>query len=92
MNNLKKKIEFYIGRDSSVVATPFKSINLTNSSEFFTGSINVTNNNASIHFQLKPLTNKTIGYLVLLKFGGTPILTNSSRSYDYWKLFCPLGF
>ena len=100
VNNLKKPIEFYISRDPSVIMTPFQLINLTSyttgSNALFTVSINVTNKNASIHFQLKPsieiLKNQSVGYLALLKFGDIPILTENTRSYDYWKLFCPLGF
>ena len=77
---------------------PFKYIEATNvkntsNTSFINGhyvnGFKLKGNNVSVHVQIK-LSNKTsIGYLFLLKFADNPIAT--SRFYDEWKMFCPLG-
>jgi hypothetical protein len=48
--------------------------------------LNGTNNSLSI--QIKPF-NPTLGYLVIVKFGDTPVLNQSSKYFDFHEVFCP---
>jgi len=51
----------------------------------------IANNNVSIHYQLKPTNNLTIGYFIALKFGSNPYLNKTIQLFDMFQIFCPLN-
>jgi hypothetical protein len=105
VNNLQKPIDFYIQRDLKTLNIgSFMTINATsmfqNSSntnsilnpKFVFYSINVTNQNVSLHIQIKPIVSSLsdkVGYLALLKFGSSANLNESTQNFDLWNVFCP---
>jgi hypothetical protein len=95
----KNKFEFVIHRDlswsSSNTSKDYIFINasqmdLTEKNHFLPNAITLPGSNVSFHIQLKPIDLRT-GYVVLMKFGQTPILNSTFQSFDYWKIFCPSG-
>jgi hypothetical protein len=79
-----------IQRDSNLPEISYKYINATQfqlSSGFLPNAFNITSTNASIHIELKPI-NESIGYLIALKFGSSPIINKTYSSYDAFKLIC----
>ncbi len=103
VNNLKTPIDFYIQRNPKTLNIgSFMTINASSmfnqtstksvlNPKFVYYSINVTNQNVSLHIQIKPLTEsyEEIGYLALLKFGSSANLNQSSQDFDLWNVFCP---
>ena len=96
----KKPIEYWIPKDATVAIEPFKYIeavregneNSSNTSfinGYYMNGFRLKGNNVSVHVQIKPLNNTSLGYLFLLKFGDNPKAT--SRLFDEWKMFCPSG-
>jgi hypothetical protein len=104
VSNLKTPIDFYIQRNpSNLNIGSFMTINATSmfknasasstlNPKFVYYSINVTNQNVSLHIQIKPLLSSLsdqVGYLALLKFGSSANLNQSSQDFDLWNVFCP---
>jgi hypothetical protein len=85
---------FYFGIPRTNQIPLFKQFNTSkpiNSSNLLTlDGFMISNNNVSIHYQLKP-TNMTIGYLIALKFGSNPYLNKTIKSFDMFQIFCPLN-
>jgi hypothetical protein len=84
-------IKVVIHRDPNLFHIPYKYINATQfklSSGFLQNAFNITSTNASIHIELKPI-DESIGYLIALKFGSSPIINETYSSYDEFKLICP---
>ena len=86
-------ISFWIPRNltNSAMFT-FQHVNATNLSVasnlvFLPNAFNVTANNASIQIHIRPF-DFTKAYLVLLKFGYTPIVNTTYADYDYMKTLC----
>ncbi|CAF3435136.1 unnamed protein product, partial [Rotaria sp. Silwood2] len=44
----------------------------------------------SVHFEIQPL-DRSLGYMFIYKFNGTPHLNSSKINIDGWSLFCPLN-
>lgn len=76
----------------------FNQSNLTNSTNlkiqiiqssfyFVKYSFYKTKSNTSFQIQLKP-NNKSISYLILLKYSSLPVLNSFQSEYDDWKIFC----
>ena len=63
-------------------------LSLSSEAQLLPNSFSIKSNNASIHLQIKPL-DLSISYLVLLKFGYTPILNSKKADYDFFKVLCP---
>jgi len=87
----QRPIEMIIKRDPYVADYSFQYINISSfqlSSTFLKNTFYFTSNNASLHIELKPL-NATIGYLLVLKLGYTPILNSTFADFTSFKLFCP---
>ena len=86
-----KPIDLIIKRDSNLNEYLFQYVNATQiqlSSLYLPNAFNLSTNNASIHIELRPL-NWTLGYLVALKFGYTPIINSSYADISSFKIFCP---
>jgi len=87
----QRPIEMIIKRDPNIADHSFQYINISSfqiSSSFLTNAFYLTANSASLHIELKPL-NATIGYLLVLKIGYTPILNSTFADFTSFKLFCP---
>ncbi len=87
----QRPIELIIKRDPKMKDYPFQYINTTQielSSSSLTNAFYLTTKNASIHIELKPV-NFTIGYLMVIKLGYTPILNSTFADFTSFKLFCP---
>ena len=86
-----RPIEMIIKRDPNMAIYSFQYINSSSfqlSSSFLKNAFYLTANSASLHIELKPL-NATIGYLLVLKIGYTPILNSTFADFTSFKLFCP---
>jgi hypothetical protein len=84
-------IDVVIQRDVNMPEISYTHINATQlqiSSGILQNAFNITSTNASIHIELKPI-NESIGYLVALKFGSSPIINETYSNYDSFKLICP---
>lgn len=93
VKNSLRPIEMIIPRDSDLfnndyVYVDVNSLNISNGSQILPNGILLYATNSSIHIQIKP-NNSNSGYLALLKYGSSPILTSEASSYDFWKIFCP---
>ena len=87
----QKPIEMIIKRDPYVADYPFQYINISSfqlSSSFLKNALYLTTNNASIHIEIKHV-NFSIGYLLIMKLGYTPILNSTFADYSSFKIFCP---
>ncbi len=100
IHNSIAKFEFVIPRDlsfsSTNVSMDFQLVNasfmdMSDKNHFLPNAINTTGANISFHLQISP-ENTTVGYVVLVKLGQTPVLNKTMQSYDYWRIFCPQGF
>jgi hypothetical protein len=84
-------IDVVIQRDSNMPEISFKYINSTQfqlSCGFLQNAFNITSTNASIHIELKPI-DESIGYLIALKYGRSPIIKQTYSNFDAFKLICP---
>ena len=86
-------IEILIKRDKNMPDYSFQYVNvsqidLTSSSSFLPNAFNLTLTNASLHIELKPL-NWTIGYVLVMKLGYTPIINSSQADFTSFRIFCP---
>lgn len=102
ISNQQLPIKFWIPKDTKVQVESYKYINASQNSQnknasnssfqllngFLLQGFRLSGLNISIHIQLKPV-NKSIGYLILLKFGDNPIASN--EYFDEWRVFCPTG-
>ena len=96
MNDLEiiqtqRPIEMIIKRDPNIADYSFQYINISSfqlSSSFLKNAFYLTANNASIHIELKPV-NFTIGYLIIMKLGYTPILNSTFADFTSFKIYCP---
>jgi hypothetical protein len=92
IQNSKTPIEIRLPRDNasniSYQYVNTSKLSLSSGSQLLPNSFTIKSNNASIHLQIKPL-DLSIGYLVLLKFGYTPILNSNKADYDFFKVLCP---
>jgi hypothetical protein len=87
----QRPIEMIIKRDPNMADYSFQYINISSfqlSSSFLKNAFYLTANNASIHIELKPV-NFTIGYLLVLKLGYTPILNSTFADFTSFKIYCP---
>jgi len=94
VKNAIQPIQMYIPRDPSLYNNEYllvnvsSNLNISNDSQILPNAIFIYATNASIHIQIQP-NNTNIGYLILLKFDSSPILTSTKMSYDFWTLLCP---
>jgi len=90
----KKPIEFWITREKSVSDMfKYQYVNVTNmslseSSYLLSSAFSIETANVSVHIQLKPVQSNQTSYLVLLKFGSTPVINSSTVYYDHFKILC----
>ena len=87
----QKPIDIIIKRDPNLPDYPFQYVNTTQlklSSSFLPNAFNLTSNNASMHIEIKPM-NWSIGYLVVMKLGYSPIINSSFADFNSFKIFCP---
>jgi hypothetical protein len=87
-------IDIWIKRDVSAINIDFQyvnatSLNVSSRLQFLPNCINISSSNASIHIHIKPTNITSVGYLVLVKLGYTPILNSSYADFDFMKIFCP---
>jgi hypothetical protein len=92
VTNSKSPIDLRIPRDGpSNLTFQFVNatqVNISSGSQLLPNSFSIKSNNASVHLQIKPL-DLSIGYLVVLKFGYTPVLNSEKADYDFFKVLCP---
>jgi len=86
-------VDIHIQRDSNLPEISFEYVNATqiqNSTESFylQNAFNITSSNASIHIELQPL-DKSLGYVIVMKLGSTPIINSTYSNYDAFRVFCP---
>ena len=89
-------IKFIIPRGNVLLneTLTFQYVNATQmqlSSSFLTNGFTITTSNASIHIELKPL-NRSVGYLIVMKLGYTPVINSTHADFTSFKLFCPSKF
>lgn len=96
IKNSRKPIDIWIPRERSLPDYPFQLVNTSNltvSGQLLPNSFQIESNNASIHLEIRPEADlneaNTIGYLVLIRFGLTPVLNFTQKSYDHWQILCP---
>ena len=94
VTNSQEPIEVFIARDIHLESFyKFQLVNATqmkfsSKEEFYLfNSFNLTSENASIHIELKGLT--SIGYVIVLKYGHSPIVNSTYADYDSFKIICP---
>ena len=85
-------IEVIIPRDPTVTNTQYQyvnisQINLSNGSLFLNNGFYVSQTNASVHLELKPL-NLSISYLIVMKLSSTPIVNSTYTDFDFYKMIC----
>jgi len=84
-------IDILINRDSNLPEISYQYINITQIqliSQYLPCAFNITSTNASIHIELQPI-DATIAYILVLKFGSTPIINTTYASFDAYKIICP---
>jgi len=86
------QIEIVMQRDANLPELQFEYVNATQiqistDSFFLPNAFNLTSTNASIHIELDPL-NKTVEYILVLKFGSSPILNRTYSNFDAYRIFC----
>jgi hypothetical protein len=91
ISDTQTPIDLVIKRDQNLQEYPYQYVNATQikfSSLLLPNAFNLTSKNASIHIELKPL-NFTIGYLMAMKLGYTPIINSSFTDLTSFKILCP---
>jgi len=93
ISNAPNPIDIVISRDPSVSQTKYQYVNvseikLTSGSYFLLNGLKIKSANASIHIELKPL-NLSIGYLLVMKKGFSPIINSTYSDNDSFRLMCP---
>jgi hypothetical protein len=91
--NAPNPIDIVISRDPSLSQNKYQYVNnsqikLTTGSYFLLNGLTIKSTNASIYIELKPL-NSSIGYLLVMKKGYSPIVNSTYSDYDSFKLMCP---
>jgi len=89
----KSPIHISIERDPNLPKYSYQYANVTSidmpiNTFFLPNGLNLTAKYASLHIELKPF-NVSIGYLVLVKFGYTPIVNATYADYDTFETLCP---
>lgn len=93
VENTLQPIDMWIPRDPSLYKDVYTFVdttkfNLKPSLQILPNWFKITSTNCSVHIQLKP-AKANVAYLVMLKFGTTPVLNSTNSSYDYWQFLCP---
>jgi len=93
ISNAPNPIDIVISRDPSLSQNKYQYVNnsqikLTTGSYFLLNGLTIKSTNASIYIELKPL-NSSIGYLLVMKKGYSPIVNSTYSDYDSFKLMCP---
>jgi hypothetical protein len=93
ISNAPNPIDIVITRDPSVSQNKYQYVNvsqikLTSGSYFLLNGFKIKSTNASIHIELKPL-NLSLGYLLVMKKGFSPIVNSTYSDYDSYMLMCP---
>ncbi|RNA25490.1 polycystin-1-like isoform X2, partial [Brachionus plicatilis] len=98
ITNSKKPIHIWIPRERNLPDYPFQHVNTSNltissGGQILPNSFAIDSDNSSIHLEIRPDIDLTqinsIGYLVLIKFGLSPVLNSSHKIYDHWQIVCP---
>jgi hypothetical protein len=92
----ERPFEFWIKRDLTAVndfqstfqVVNVSSGNMTLKGSFLNNAIVLNGTNNSLNIQIKSI-NPALGYLVIVKFGDTPVLNKSSQYFDLYEIFCP---
>jgi hypothetical protein len=95
-NQNENPFEFWIKRNLTGVddfQTTFQVVNVSSGNmtlrgAFLNNAIVLNGTNNSVNIQIKPI-NPALGYLVIVKFGDTPVLNKSSQYFDLHEIFCP---
>ncbi len=93
ISNTSQYIDVWIARDLSLQPPMPNYVNTTldiGRGPFIPIVFNVSAANASVHLELSPVV-KTIGYVVLQKFGNFPVYNKTYKNFDNWQLLCPNG-
>ena len=91
----KSPIHMYIPQDKNLERRhPFQFVNasqiqISSGSFFMPNGLNLNSGtNVSLKIELKPL-NQSIGYVIVMKLGQSPIINATYADYDSFKIFCP---
>ena len=95
ISNSSKKLDIWIPRETLMMHTTFLYVNATSYSlkqnnNLLPNNFNISSENSSVHFQIKP-ENSSIGYFLVISFDSTPILNKTYKNFNYSMLFCPNG-
>ncbi|CAF0957173.1 unnamed protein product, partial [Didymodactylos carnosus] len=103
ITNLSALIEIIVPREKNLSPPPMTYQNVTNviashisssnnNKQFFIHYINITPTNInltlSISFEMKPV-NLNLGYMLIMKFDGIPMLNSTKNMTDGWEVLCP---
>ena len=101
LNNLSLPIEVRISRDSNLIIPSMTLHNVTNQNistirnnnrQFLLYHIDVTSSTtsltSSVTFELKP-DDLTLGYMIIFRFDGVPLLNSSINHTDGYEVVCP---
>lgn len=98
VSNFEQGIQFWIAKSSNE-DVPFQELSLANmtqkassQNQLLCFSITLTSPNQSISIDIMPLNSSdTVGYLIALKYGQSPVISSSSQLYDSFLISCPSG-
>ena len=93
VKNSSEPFDIVISKDANIPLKPYQYINVSEinfSLESLTlnNGFNIISNNASIHIEIKPV-DFSIGYLLVMKLGYTPIVNTNPPDFDSFEIFCP---
>ena len=93
VENSSEPFDIVISKDANMPFKPYQYINVSEmniSLESLTlnNGFNILSNNASIHIEIKPV-DFSIGYLLVMKLGYTPIVNTNPPDFDSFEIFCP---
>jgi hypothetical protein len=91
----KSPIHMFIPQDKNLERRhPFQYVNasqiqISPGSFFMPNGLNLNSGtNVSLKIELKPF-NQSVGYVIVVKLGRSPIINSTYADYDSFKIFCP---
>ena len=93
ISQISPPLDILIQRDPNLSEFSYEYVNATQiqisaQSYLLPNAFNLTATNASVHIELKPFSG-SIGYLIVMKLGYTPVVNSTYADYTSFKIFCP---
>lgn len=88
ISNASSPFQFTIPVDQDLTSFTQNSLKQNSNNVLTLDGFNVTKNNVSIFYHIKP-SNKLLGYFVSLRFGAYTVLNSTAKLYDVSSIFCP---